>query len=210
MNYTELTALITGFNEYAEADYVAAIPDFVKNAEERIYRSVQLPAARKEATGLCVIGDEEIAVPSDHFWPLNFSITVSGAKVLLMNKEEDWIIEAYGAAANGQPVCYAMKNDTKFILGPKPGTAYPYTIRYHGLPESIVTASTSWLGTHARNALLYGSLVEACIFMRQDADVLTAHEQHYQEALQQLAEQGNFRIRKDTNRRRDSRPDEGA
>lgn len=208
MTYAELVALIQSYTEYSESDFVATIPDFVRNAEERIYRSVQLPAGRKEATGSCVVGDEELTVPSDHFWPLSLSLTISSVKTLLLNKEPDWLIEAYGAASNGVPLCYAMKSDTKFMLAPKPGDTYTYIVTYHGLPTSIVSASTSWLGTHARNALLYGSLVEAGIFMRQDTEVIQAYELKYQEALQQLAEQGNYRIRKDTFRRRDARPDQ--
>lgn len=207
MNYAELNALIQGMSEYAETDFVAAIPDFVRNAEERIFRTVELPCARVSATGSLTNNVQTLAHGlTDLFWPHYLTITVSGAPRALLNKESDWIIEAYSGAATGVPACYAFKSDTTLMFGPTPNSNYAYELVYHGLPQSIVTASTSWLGTHARNALLYGSLVEAGLYMRQDDDLLMKYETHYQEAITQLAEQGRLRIRRDAFRMRDKRP----
>lgn len=211
MNYTELLALIADFTEYDEADFLAARADFVRNAEERVFRTIELPCARKAATGSLTLNDDTLTHGlTDYFWPHYFTVTVAGRKVPLLHKEPDWIVEAYGGdtAAAGQPIYYAEKNSAEFLLGPVPGSAYAYEITYHGLPTSIVDGSTSWLGTNARNALLYGSLVEAAIFMRQDPDVVAAYETHFQEAMGQLADQGKYRMRKDNFRRRDKRPTE--
>lgn len=209
MTYAELVALIEGHCEYEESDFVAAIPDFVRNAEERIFRSIQLPCARKSSAGTLDSGVQAKAHGlTDFYWPHYFTITVSGNAVPLLNKEPDWIVEAYSGVSSGTPIYYASKNDTHFMFGPTPNSGFAYEIVYHGLPDSIVDDSTSWLGTNARNALLYASLVEADLYMRQDDDVLMKHEAHFQEALGQLADQGNFRMRKDNFRKRDQRPQE--
>lgn len=207
LTYTQLSNLIQDYSEYEEADFVAAIPDFVRNAEERIFRTIELPCARKTSTGNLTSSQQTLAHGlSDFYWPHYLQVTVSGSPVVLINKEPDWVVQAFSGVANGAPRYYAIKSDTHLMFAPTPNSGYAYELTYHGLPTSIVTASTSWLGTHARNALLYGSLVEGGLFMRQDDDVVAAYEAHFQEALAQLAEQGRYRLRKDNYRERDRRP----
>lgn len=209
MNYTELTTLIKGYCEYEQADFVASIPDFVRNAEERIFRTVELPCARKTSTGSLSSGVQTLSHGlTDFFWPHYMTITVSGSPKVLLHKEPDWIVAAYSGVANGSPTYYAIKNDTQLMFGPTPNSAFSYEMTYHGLPTSIVDSATSWLGTNARNALLYGALVEAALYMRQDDDIVTKYETHFQESISQLAEQGRLRIRKDAFRMRDRRPAE--
>lgn len=208
--YATLTSAIQNFAEYDETDYVADIPTFIRNAEERIFRAIELPCARKTATGTMTIGDDTITHSiTDLYWPHYFAITVAGAKIPLLPKEPDWLVEAYGGNTSGQPIYYAMNNELEFFVAPKPSSAFTWEVVYHGLPTSIVDGTTSWLGTNARNALLYGSLVEGAIYMRQDQDVLQAYETHFQEAMGQLSEQGQFRLRKDNFRSRDKRPVDG-
>ena len=52
MNYTELQTAICDYTQNFESDFVANIPVFVQQAEQRIYNSVQFPALRKNVTGL--------------------------------------------------------------------------------------------------------------------------------------------------------------
>lgn len=206
MNYTELTNAIQSYSEYSEADFVADIPNFVRSAEERIFRGVELPCARKSATGNCVTSTQTITLPADTYWPQMLLLTVSGSQIPLLNKEEDWLIEAYGGSTSGTPIYYAIQSDSLIRLAPTPSSTFAYEFKYHGLPTSIVSAATSWLGTYANNALLYGSLVEAAIYMRQDEDILGAYESHFQDAMTTLVDQGKYRYRKDLFKKRDPRP----
>ena len=73
-------------------------------------------------------------------------------------------------------------------------------MHYYYDPPSIVTSSTSWLGDNAEVALLYGSLVEAYIFMKGDADLLAQYEEKYQEALKRLMILGEGRLKRDSYR----------
>lgn len=93
-------------------------------------------------------------------------------------------------------------------MGPTPDSAYAAELRYTRLPTSIVSASTTWLGDNAHRALLYASLVEAAIFMRQDENVILAYENSYQDALKGLTIFGELRVKKDSYKTRDKRPDE--
>ena len=61
------------------------------------------------------------------------------------------------------------------------------------MPNSIVTDSTSWLGTNADTVLLYGALIEAYTYMKGEPDIMQLYQQRYDEALQLLKMQAEGR-----------------
>jgi hypothetical protein len=73
-------------------------------------------------------------------------------------------------------------------------------MHYYAYPQSIVDAGTSWLGTNFPNVLLWGSLVEAYIYMKGEPDLIQAYQQKYQEAMALLKQLGDGKDRIDTYR----------
>ena len=65
MTYTELVAEIQNYTQNYETTFVATIPTFVTQAEERIYNSVQIPALRKNVTGGTTANNKYLSCPSD-------------------------------------------------------------------------------------------------------------------------------------------------
>lgn len=206
MNYTELTDLIQKYCEYEEADFVATIPQFIRNAEERICREVFLPNFRKTATATMTASSRFLSTPSDFLYPYYLAVTSGTEKAALLNKEPDWILEAYtSTSAVGLPKFYALHNDSSILLGPTPDQNYACELGYNYQPTSIVVAGNTWLGTNAQVALLYGCLYEASLFMRQDQDIKQEYESMFQDGLNQLEVFGGVRSRKDDYRKRDKR-----
>jgi hypothetical protein len=76
-----------------------------------------------------------------------------------------------------------ITNELSFILGPTPDAIYDIELHYYFYPESIVTASTTWLGDNFDSALLYGSLLEAYTYMKGEADVIAGYQKRYDEAI---------------------------
>jgi hypothetical protein len=72
-----------------------------------------------------------------------------------------------------------------------PDSNYTTELHYYYYPQSIVTAGTSWLGDNYDPALLYGSLVEAYIFMKGEQDMMAYYEKKFQDALMQLKRLGD-------------------
>lgn len=205
MNYTQLTTAIRDEFEFEEADFVTNIPNFIMRAEERILRDVDLPAFKQTDTTNVTINNRFLSTPDGFLYPEH--LIVNGQ--ILLNKDVSWITECYPTGtASAQPIYYALWDENSIIMGPTPGVAYTAELRYCRLPESIVTASTTWLGDNADRALFAASCVEAAIHMRQDDNVLAIHEQRYQDALRGLAIFGNLRMKKDENKSRTKRPDE--
>jgi hypothetical protein len=203
MNYAQLSTLIQQYVESTEASLVANIPTFVKLAEERIYNSVQIPALRQNSTATLSIGSPYMALPTD--WLATFSLAaitpVTNVYTFLINKDVNFIRECYTqASTQGLPQYYAIWDDSTMILGPTPDLAYTLELNYYYYPQSIVDAGTSWLGNNFETVLLYGSLREAYLYLKGEADLIAAYEQKYQEALEQIDRLGDGLERQDAYR----------
>lgn len=214
MTYTELVAAIESYTQNYEADFVANIPTFVKQAEDRIYNTVLIPAVRKNVTGVTSTGNKYLSCPSDFLSVFSMAvIDGDGNYEYLLNKDVSFIRQAYpNPNDQATPKYYALFGPTvttgvitdelSFILGPTPDANYDVELHYYYYPESITTAADgrTWLGDNYDPVLLYGSLYEAYIFMKGEADVLTMYQQKYGEALQQLIRLGGALERGDTYR----------
>ena len=194
MNYAELVQDLQDYLETSETSFVNNIPTFVKQAEERIYRSVQIPELRKNATASTTAGNQYLARPSDFLSVFSLAVVDgSGNYSYLYDKDVNFIREAYpSASTQGTPKYYAQFDgdqtgtEGNFILGPTPSGAFTVELHYYYDPPSIVDTGTSWLGTNAETALLYGSLVEAYTYLKGDADMLQVYMERYADAMEKL------------------------
>ena len=186
--FTTLKNAIQDYLETTETTFVNNLSIIITQAEDRILNSVQLPDFRKNVTGTTTDGTPYLTMPSDFLAPYSLSVDNSGYEYLLF-KDVNFIREAYPAATTeGVPKYYAVFDENTFILGPTPSSNLTAELHYFYKPESITASSdgTSWLGTNAESALLYGSLVEAYTFLKGDADMLNIYMTRYNEALADL------------------------
>lgn len=202
MNYAELSQAIQDYTENDETTFVANIPVFVEQTEQRIYNSVQLPALRKNMTGTTTTNNKYLSTPSDYLATYSLaSIATDGSQAFLLNKDVNFIRETYPSpTATGRPKHYAQFDANTFILGPTPDADYGVELHYFYYPQSIVTAGTSWLGDNFDSVLLYGSLIEAYTFMKGEQELLNLYNQKYNEALALLKQLGDGKNRRDAYR----------
>jgi hypothetical protein len=194
MNYSELVQAIQDYTQNEETSFVSNIPTFVQQAEERINRSIMLPELRKNVTASTLIGNKYIARPSDFLSVFSFAvIDAAGDTTYLLGKDVSFIREAYpSSGTQAIPKYYAQfdgdydTDEGNFILGPTPDASYDVELHYYYDPPSIVTSGTSWYGTNAESALLYGSLIEAYTYMKGEADLIALYTGRYKEAMGQL------------------------
>jgi len=198
MNYAELVDLVQDYLQTTEATFVANIPRFVKQAEERITRSFVIPELRKNATSITVAGDAYLIRPTDFRLPFSLAVVDgSGAYSYLLPKDVNFMRSAYpDPSVTGLPKYYASfdgqdaSDNGHFILAPTPDAIYTTQLSYYFDPPSIVDSSTSWLGDKAESALLYGTLVEAYTYNKGEQDLLQLYAARYEEALQHLVKMG--------------------
>jgi hypothetical protein len=229
VTYNELFETIKGFteNDFPNTQYgdpTAAsvnftskeqLDTFIRQAEQRIYNSVQFPSIRKNVTGTTTNGNKYLSSPSDFLAVYSMAvIDNSGNYEYLLNKDVNFIRAAFpNPADTGIPQYYALfgptttndvvpviTNELSFILGPTPNAAYDVELHYYYYPESIVTAGSSWLGDNFDSVLLYASLLEAYTYMKGEADVIANYEKRYNEALMLAKRLGDGMERSDAYR----------
>lgn len=204
MNYTELTSALQGYLENSDPLFVALIPTFVTQAEQRIYNSVQLPGLVNTTYYTTAVGVNEILLPDT-------VLNVTGVQVrdgdgiqhYLMQRDLSFLNEAFpDDTPSGVPTDYAVLSPTVLLVAPPPDDEYYTTITYYAYPESITTAvsGTSWLGDNFSSVLLWGSIIEAYLYLKGDAETMAMYDKRYQEALALLKRLGDGLIRRDNYR----------
>ena len=197
MNYTELKVNIQDICEQTFTDEQLAM--FTEQAEQGIYNSVQIPALRRNQTGLLTNADPYLVYPIDFLYPFSLAvIDAQGNYEYLLNKDVNFMREAYpNPTATGKPKHYGLFDDTAFILGPTPNSAYSVELHYGYYPETIVTAGTTWLGTEFDTALLNGALVQAIRFIKGEPDMVALYQKMYIDAMALLKNLGDGKMRED-------------
>jgi|TARA_R110000782_G_scaffold223238_1_gene310245 hypothetical protein len=194
MTYGELKQAIQDYTENDETSFVNNLPLFIRLAEERILKSVQLSLFQKNQSGSMTNGNQYLAAPSDFLAPFSLSIDVNGDKEFLLFKDLDFV-QTYtpDATTTGQPKYYAQFDVDNFILGPTPNANFTVDIHYLYRPASLTAGAdsgTSWLSTNAEITLLYGSLVEAYIYMKGDPNLMQIYNQRLGEGISRLKNLG--------------------
>ena len=156
MNYNQLSQAIQDYMETTETLFVANIPTFVQQAEERIYNAVLIPALRKNVIGTATSGNKYLSCPDDFLSVFSLAaIDGSGSYEYLLNKDVNFIRAAYPSPTDsGIPRYYSLfgpqftnKNELSFILAPTPDANYQVELHYFYYPATIVQGVIATLGT---------------------------------------------------------------
>ena len=194
MNYTELKIQIKDICENEFAD--VSLDMFTRQAEQKIYNTVQLANLRKNVIGTLTASNKYLSAPSDFLSPYSLAvIKANGDYLYLLNKDVNFMREAYpNPASTGKPKHYAIfgptvtalgtvTNELSFIVGPTPDGPYNVELHYYYYPQSIVTAGTTWLGDNFDSVLLYGTICEALVYMKGDQGMLQVAQERYVQAI---------------------------
>jgi len=207
MNYTTLFQTIKNYceNEFPSTTFTGTdgtttvttlsntqVNTFITEAETRIYNAVNIPTLRKNVLGTVTTGNPYLSLPTD--WLASYSVAIidlSGNYNYVINKDVNFIREAYpGPTSTGLPKYYALFGTQytnnfalSYIVGPTPDQNYTVELHYFYYPQSITTAGESWVGDNYDPILLYGSLLEAVIFMKGEQDIIAMYKAKYDEAM---------------------------
>ena len=210
MDYADLKVAVedTVENTFSATDFAT----LTRLAEQKIYQTVQLPILREDATLSLTGGVQTVDLPSDFLAAYSVAVFSTlpggGAREFLLNKDVNFMRESYpNPATTGTPRYYALDgtnsgNDLlqKIILGPTPGSNFSLDLNYFYQPESIVTASNTWLGDNFESVLLNAVLVEAARFMKAEQDVVQLYVSQFNDSILLLKNLGDGKNRMDAYR----------
>lgn len=214
MNYTDLVVNVQDIVENTFTNDQMAM--LVKQAEQKIYNTVQIANLRKNVYGQLTANNQYLSAPTDFLSTYSLAVITdvtggdinTGTYAYLLNKDVNFIREAYPPPnSKGVPKHYAifgprsdLETELSFIVGPTPDSAYYVELHYYYYPESIVTAGTTWLGDNFDSALLNGTVLEAVRFLKAEQDQFSVNGEMYTQALALLKNLGDGKQRMDAYR----------
>jgi len=202
--FTTLTTAIKEYSENTEITFVNNLKNIVRSVEDRIFTLVDLEVFRKNVTSAFTTSDPFLSQPTDFLAPFSLQITTAGSEDFLLQKDVNFLQEAFnGSASTGAPRFYAQFDANNFIVAPTPNSNYTIELHYYYRPTSLTEGSdsgTTWLSTNAPFALLFGSLVDAYLFMKGEPDLIQQYEKRFMDQLTRLKDYGEARENEDAYR----------
>ena len=212
MTLSELKTIIQNYVENDETTFVATLNDMIKIAEDRIFELIQLDYFRKNVTGNLTTGNTYLTAPSDFKMSFSLAIIDSSNDYHYLDKKHpsfmrEYSNDAVATSERSKPLYYAdfdkelstaSNNGSTLIVSPVPDADYNVELHYLYEPTSLTSETTgTWLSNNAKNALIYGSLVEAYTFMKGEPDLLGLYENRFNQEILRLKNLAEARGRKD-------------
>ena len=189
--YDQLKQAIQDYTENSETTFVNNLPVFIRAAEERILKNIQLDLFRRNQVATMTASNQYLNCPSDFLAPFSLSYTDNSGNKNFAEFKDVSLVQLYNpnATATGAPQYYAQFDVANFILAPTPDSNYVVELHYLYRPTSITVGAgsgTTWISTNGELCLLYGALVEAYIFMKGEPDIMGLYDKRFQESIMGL------------------------
>ena len=163
------------------------LPRLINMAERRIARDLKVQGFIVAVNTTLSVGVSTYAKPDR--WRDTISMTTKSGNTLtpVLTRSYEYCRNYWpDETQTGQPQFYADYDYTHWLLVPTPNAAYDLEVLYYELPALLDDAQqTNWLTDYAPNLLLYGALLEATPFLKND-DRITTWQGFYQSAANAL------------------------
>jgi hypothetical protein len=168
VTYSSLVSAIQETAENTGSEFVGAIPNFISRTEKRLTRDIDLQGLTKFATTNFVTATPIYQKPTNALIVKNLTITSGGSRINLVMKTKEYLNDYWPDRTSvGEPRYYANYG-TELLVAPAPASAYPAEISYVVEPTALAssTQEENYFTQYCSNALFYGSMIEAALFMK--------------------------------------------
>lgn len=195
MTYSSLTSTVLTYLERSDPATVAAIPTFITLAEFEIAQEIKTLGQLQVVTSTMQAGNPTLQKPAR--WRKTVSMTLTNAsgesQPVFLRKLE--YLQNYwpNATLRDTPQFYADSDFEHWYLAPTPDQAYTFEVLFYERIEPLSsTNETNWLTRYAPNAMLYGTLLQAMLFLKNDNRAI--FQQKYSEAINALKTEDISRV----------------
>lgn len=187
MTYTSLAADIASYLERSDAQTLAKIPTFIMLAEQVIASEIKFLGNLTVNNSTMVQGTAVIEKPARWHKTVSMNVVVDGERQPVFLRKYEYLREYWpDATATGVPAYYADYDYTHWLVAPTPASAYTFEILYYQRLQPLDDSNqTNWFTEYAPQALLYGSLLQAMPFLKND-DRIPMWQAQYQQIIQTL------------------------
>jgi hypothetical protein len=196
MTYDSLNYYVLQYLERSDQATINAIPTFITLAEFEIAQEIKTLGQLQVVNATMSAGNPNLAKPAR--WrktvSMNYTDSSGNQNPILLRKYEYLINYTQGATSSqGAPLYYADASWDWWYLSPTPDQAYSFQVLYYERIQPLSsTNQTNWLTQNAPTAMLYGTLLQAMPFLKNDQRQI--FQQKYTEAIQSLKTEDNNRV----------------
>jgi len=194
MTYDNLTSNIEQYLERNDPAVVNQIPTFIMLAEFEIAEMMKSLGQQQVVESTMLAGNPVIPKPARWRKTTSFNITVGGKKQPVFLRKYEYLINyAPNSSTLSTPLYYADYDYDNWLVAPTPDTNYAFEVLYYERIQPLSSDNqTNWLTRNAPNAMLYGTLLQAMPFLKNDQRVI--FQTKYTEAITALSNEDKLRI----------------
>ena len=186
MTYDSLTSTVLQYLERKDAAVVNAIPTFITLAEFEIAEQIKTLGQLQVAETSLSTGNPVVQKPARWRKTVSMNITVDGKKQPVLLRKYEYLKNYWpDTSQTSNPLFYADTDWDHWYLAPTPDQDYAMEVLYYErLAPLSSTNQTNWITQNAPNAMLFGTLLQAMPFLKNDQRQI--FQQKYTEAMQTL------------------------
>lgn len=180
MTYDSLVEDIQQYLERTDDATINQIPRFIMLAEQVIASQIKFLGNLTVNTSNMVIATATIDKPARWHKTISMNVTVDGKRQPVFVRKYEYLREyAPDPSVQGTPKFYADYDYTHWLVAPTPDTAYDYEVLYYERVQPLdSTNQTNWFTIYAPQAMLYGSLLQAMPFLKNDERIAMWQQQY--------------------------------
>ena len=180
MTYDSLVDDITTYLERDDTATIDKIPQFIMLAEQIIASEIKFLGNLTVSTSTMVASAATIEKPARWRKTVSMNLTVAGERQPILLRKYEYLREYWpDPTATDVPKFYCDYDYTHWLIAPTPASAYNFEVLYYERPQPLDTSNqTNWFTTYAPQALLYGSLLQAMPFLKNDSRIQMWQQQY--------------------------------
>lgn len=194
MTYDSLTSTVLQYLERSDTAVVNAIPTFISLAEFEIAQAIKTLGQLQIVESTMTASNAILQKPARWRKTVSMSVTVAGKKQPVYLRKYEYLKNYWpDADQTDVPLYYADTDWEHWYIAPTPDLAYAFEVLYYErIAPLSSTNQTNWLTQNAPNAMLFGTLLQAMQFLKNDQRVI--FQQKYTESLQSLKSEDVARV----------------
>lgn len=194
LTYDSLTSTVLQYLERKDAAVVNAIPTFITLAEFEIAEQIKTLGQLQVAESTLEAGNPVVQKPARWRKTVSMNVTVNGKKQPVLLRKYEYLKNYWpDASQTSNPLFYADTDWDHWYLAPTPDQAYSFEVLYYErIAPLSSTNQTNWITQNAPNAMLFGTLLQAMPFLKNDQRQI--FQQKYTESLQALKAEDVARV----------------
>lgn len=195
MTYNSLVADIESYLERTDQATIDKIPTFIMLAEQVIAAEIKFLGNLTVNQSTMVSSQSVIEKPARWHKTVSMNVTIDGKKQPIFLRKYEYLKEYWpDGNQTGVPLYYADYDYTHWIVAPTPASNYSFEVLFYERAQPLdINNQTNWFTQYAPQALLYGSLLQAMPFLKND-DRIQMWQAQYNAIMQTLKTEDIQRI----------------